>query len=57
MSYGICKTPISEINNEIIDIYFEYGFHNMQHFHRVFKKIAGFTPDKYRKMRTKNKNY
>jgi AraC-type DNA-binding domain-containing proteins len=35
---------------EIIDICFDCGFNNIQHFHRVFKKISGMTPDKYRKL-------
>lgn len=34
--------------NEIIDICFDCGFNNIQHFYRVFKKISGITPDKYR---------
>lgn len=38
------KTPIP-----IIQICFDCGFHNIQHFYRVFRKITGMTPDRYRK--------
>lgn len=37
-------------NKEIVDICFDCGFNNIQHFHRVFKKISGLTPNKYRKL-------
>ena len=36
--------------SEIVDICFDCGFNSVQHFHRVFKKISGITPDKYRKL-------
>jgi len=36
--------------HKIIDICFECGFKNIQNFYRVFKKISGITPDKYRKV-------
>jgi len=37
-------------SNEIFDICLDCGFNNLQHFYRVFKKISGVTPDKYRKL-------
>lgn len=36
---------------EIIEICYDCGFNNVQHFYRVFKKISGITPDKYRKLK------
>ncbi|NSW89143.1 MAG: helix-turn-helix transcriptional regulator [Firmicutes bacterium] len=36
---------------EIIDIAHDCGFNNIQHFYRVFKKIAKVTPHLYRKYR------
>lgn len=32
-----------------IDICYSCGFNNMQHFYRVFRKITGLSPEKYRK--------
>lgn len=40
---------LTETENEITGICFDCGFNTIQHFHRVFKKISGMTPDKYRK--------
>ncbi len=40
---------LKDSKSEIVDICFDCGFNNIQHFYRVFKKISGITPDKYRK--------
>lgn len=32
----------------IVDICYACGFHNLQHFYRVFRKFSGFTPGQYR---------
>lgn len=37
-------------DKKIIDTCFDCGFNNQQHFYRIFKKISGITPDKYRKL-------
>lgn len=36
----------------IIDVGFDCGFQNLQHFYRVFKKISGKTPAQYRKLKS-----
>lgn len=38
-----------DTNMEILDICFECGFNNLQHFYRVFKKISNSSPSHYRK--------
>lgn len=42
---------LRDTKKEIIDICFDCGFNNIQHFHKIFKKISGYTPDKYRKLK------
>jgi AraC-like DNA-binding protein len=37
-------------NKDIIEICYDCGFNNIQHFYRVFSKVTGITPYKYRKM-------
>ncbi|HHV96245.1 MAG TPA: helix-turn-helix transcriptional regulator [Clostridiaceae bacterium] len=37
-------------NKDIIEIGYDCGFNNIQHFYRVFSKITGTTPLHYRKM-------
>jgi len=39
-------------DKNIIDIYFDCGFNNVQHFYRVFKKVSKITPDKYRRLQS-----
>lgn len=41
---------LKNTSQDIIDICFDCGFNNIQHFYRVFKKISSITPDKYRKL-------
>jgi YesN/AraC family two-component response regulator len=45
---------LTETSEKVIDICHEVGFNNIQHFCRVFKKIAHTTPYKYRKSRYEN---
>ncbi len=40
---------LRETSKKIIDICYDCGFNNIQHFCRVFKKISKITPGKYRK--------
>lgn len=35
-------------NQPIIDICYQCGFNNLQHFYRIFKKLIGYTPQQYR---------
>jgi YesN/AraC family two-component response regulator len=35
---------------KIIEVCFDCGFNNVQHFHRTFKKVTGTTPNQYRNM-------
>jgi YesN/AraC family two-component response regulator len=42
---------LKDPQNEIIDICFDCGFNSIQNFHKVFKKISGMTPHKYRNIR------
>jgi AraC-like DNA-binding protein len=39
---------------DIIDIYLDCGFSNAQHFHRIFKRLSGMTPNQYRKLHTRD---
>ena len=50
MSYRIeqAKKMLDNPNKLIVDIAFNCGFSDQAHFSRVFKKIAGITPKKYR---------
>lgn len=40
---------LRDCEKKIIDISFECGFGSIQHFYRIFKKMAGCTPLEYRK--------
>lgn len=39
-----------DLKKKIVDICFECGFNNTQHFHRTFKRITNTTPNMYRKL-------
>lgn len=39
---------LDDIDRPIMDICFDCGFNNIQHFYRVFKKISQLTPNQYR---------
>lgn len=41
---------LKNTDKDITEIYLDCGFNNAQHFYRVFKRIAGITPAKYRNM-------
>ncbi|NLM10138.1 MAG: helix-turn-helix transcriptional regulator [Clostridiaceae bacterium] len=41
---------LKDTDKDIISIYYECGFNNVQHFYRVFKKISKITPYQYRKL-------
>lgn len=42
------QKQLRETQREIVEICYDCGFNNIQHFCRVFKKIARTTPFKYR---------
>jgi len=41
---------LKETDKDIITVYYECGFNNVQNFYRVFKKISKVTPLQYRKL-------
>ena len=41
---------LKDTDRDIISVYYECGFNNVQHFYRVFKKISKVTPQQYRKL-------
>jgi AraC-like DNA-binding protein len=41
---------LKNTGKDIITVYYECGFNNVQHFYRVFKKISKVTPYQYRKL-------
>ncbi|HEY8499788.1 MAG TPA: AraC family transcriptional regulator [Clostridia bacterium] len=43
---------LKDTDKDIISVYYECGFNNVQHFYRVFKKISKVTPYQYRKLHT-----
>lgn len=45
------KKMLEDTDSRIIDIAFHVGFDNLTHFHRLFKKITGLTPKRYRENR------
>jgi len=45
------KELLATTDREIIAIAFEVGYENLPHFYRVFKKVTGMSPMKYREMK------
>lgn len=39
---------LSTTSKPVVEICFESGFNNVSHFHKEFKRMAGFSPGKYR---------
>jgi AraC-like DNA-binding protein len=42
------KKLLEDTDSRVIDIAFHVGFENLTHFHRLFKKMTGTTPNSYR---------
>ena len=47
---GEAQTLLIDTNKSVTDIAFEVGFNNRTYFNKVFQKIMGMTPKKYREM-------
>jgi AraC-like DNA-binding protein len=44
---------LEDTDKDILSVYYDCGFNNVQHFYRVFRKISKVTPSQYRKLHRK----
>ncbi len=46
----VAKEMLKDTDIRVIDVGYHVGFESLVHFHRIFKKLTGYTPNEYRKM-------
>ncbi len=49
----VAKDLLKDTDIQVIDIGYHVGFESLVHFHRIFKKLTGYTPKKYRRIQNR----